>query len=198
MLFRSGCTLRGSYSDIEITDNDSSVWIDSQIPSQVKVATNGEVKLRGSYHSIESKTSTSGSVDIQSDTLCKIDLYQYGANGQIKLDGAFDQIALEAYEAEVNINTTIVPKRMNIRGQLNDVTVMLPSNMTGLDVTCKWDETVQMNDLPIHISDFPIQIKEQGENFRRYFFGDESTKIDIQSESLNKVQLLDNGYTSSF
>ncbi|WP_070000228.1 DUF4097 family beta strand repeat-containing protein [Cellulosilyticum sp. I15G10I2] len=190
------CILNGNYSSIEIKNNDNKVWIESGLPADVRIEGSGDIRLRGSYKSIESNAY--GNLDIKSDTICKAEFYNDG--GGIKLDGAFDEVVIEAYHTNIDINTTIVPKRISILGDPAGATLMLPSNTLGLDVICKWkycdDEDNRISNFPIQISDFPIQMKAQGENFRQYFFGDQSTKVSVQADTIYSIQLLDNGYKS--
>ncbi|PHV69398.1 hypothetical protein CS063_16075 [Sporanaerobium hydrogeniformans] len=184
--------LTGQYEKVEISDSNQSVWIDSQTPAEVWTqSNNGEIRLRGSYTRVDIQGTEHGTIDVKSDTLCKIAINNY--YGDTQIEGAFEDILVNTEQGSVTVNSTVIPKKISLLGQLDKITLMLPSNLPGMDLTYS-GEYFNPNQEPF--SDFALQKEYTSEQVRKYTFGDQSTKILVQAREGNALYVLDNGYIS--
>lgn len=189
----SDVRLEGKYSTIDVDGNyqRNDVWIRSEIPSDVSVETNGDIKLDGSYKTIEVRSSDSNRMTINSDTLCQVNL---SANhGEIYLDGAFEKLVIDVEGGSFYANHTVAPERVNITGNLNDIKFLLPSNIKGFEII---NQSNFYNGEDSIVSEFQLREDQSGERMQKFTFGDKSSKFLIQTDNIDQVYILDNGYSS--
>lgn len=183
-------SLTGSFENINISTYGNSLFIDSHTPTSITVNGGSDIKLKGSYSQIEINAGYDSVLDINSDTLCKVNID--GNSSKLNLNGAFDTITINGDNQDIYINTTTIPQLINILEFSQMITVMLPSNTPGINATCIWADDA----LHTHFtSDFPIQ-QLDSQNVTQYFFGNKQTKLFIKAWGLQNIYLLDNGYLS--
>lgn len=202
------CKLAGDYNKIKVRGSRD-VSVDSELPAEVYVESNGNIILNGSYKQINIEGCGNPNIAIQSDTLCKANVY--ADQGTVKLEGAIGEMTVkidnheQVYDEQVYINTTVIPKHIDILGNSSNVKLMLPNNTPGIEVTyhnqlANTGNGYQGNDSEESkeiISDYVMQKNLTAGNIRRYIYGDASTKVFIQGNVDNSIYILDNGYISN-
>lgn len=184
-------SLTGSFNNINISTYGNQLFIDSHTPASVSIDGGSDIKLKGSYNQIEIKAGYDSILDINSNTLCKVNID--GNSSKLNLNGAFDTLTINGDNKDIYINTTNIPQLINILEFSQMITVMLPSNTPGINANCIWAD----DGLHTHFtSDFPMQQHLDSHNVAQYFFGNKQVKLFIKAWGLQDIYVLDNGYLS--
>ncbi len=184
--------LTGQYHKVQLEEWGNQISIDSAIPTEVWAkGGRGNLKLTGNYTKVDVQGQQDGTIDIRSNSLCKANIDH--AFGSTYLEGAFQDVLVYSREGDVAINSTVLPDKLSLLGNANKISLLLPSNLEGLEVTYN-PSYFESNQEPI--SDFLLQREDIGNQARKYTFGDLSTKILVEASESNKFYILDNGYIS--
>ena len=203
------CKFTGVYNKINVQGHRE-ISVDSKTPAEVSIEGNGNIMLNGSYKQIDIKGPGSPDIAIKSDTLCEANVYT--DQGNVKIQGAIQAMTVKTENfGQVDINTTVIPKRINILGNCNDVKLMLPSNIPGIEVTYNNDYFKEQNNNGYRendsqenysgeqqqiISDYKMKKNLTEDNVTREIYRDASTKILLEASVDNSIYILDNGYIS--
>ncbi len=191
------CQLTGAYSKIKVQGIQQLLDISSELPAEVWIETgHGSVKLNGSYKQVDIKGHGYMDIGVKSNTLCQVSIDS--GQGKVKLEGALQLVAVKLDGGDIELNTTVIPKRIDILGGSGSTRLMLPNNITGIDLTDNsriYYEDNFPNEKKV-ISDYVLENTLASGNIRRYMYGDASTKIFVESNQYNDIYILNNGYVS--
>jgi len=199
--------LTGEFDKIIINNKLRDIVIDSMSASSVEVNSSGSnIDLKGNY----SKVKVHGdhnTIDIRSESICK--LYTEGYSNYITGNGAFEVMSLYGNNSEIEIQTTVIPTKVDLGKESNNNTLSLtlPSNIPGF--TVKYLDVYNMDEesLDYHIdyevndfgltSDFILEDgkSEKGEHI--FTYGDGSLQILLNTNQGNNLEIIDGVYSSS-
>lgn len=164
--------LDGNYKNIDVNLGYGKVSINSQTPAEVSLSGGGNLNLKGQYKSIEINNHH-GSISVASTTPCRLAIY---GDSTIQAEGAFEKIDIKSNYGDVYLSPTIIPERINLFGQYNGVSITLPKNIPGFEIT---KNTYYGEDSNVY-SDFKTTVGKVGEELEKVYYGDNSTKIVIE------------------
>lgn len=199
--------LTGEFDKITINNSSRDIVIDSNSASSVEIHSGGSnIDLKGQY----SKVKVNGdhnTIDIRSESICK--LYTDGHENYINANGAFDVMNLNENNSEMEIQTTVIPTKLDLgkNTSYNTLSVTLPSNIPGFTVKCLGDyymeesefdyyEEYETNHLNL-ISDFILEEGKSEKNERMFTYGNGSLQILINANRGNSLEIIDGVYSSS-
>ncbi len=192
------CQLTGAYSKIKVQGIEYLLDISSELPADVwiEIGRHANVKLNGSYKQVDIKGRGYMDIGVKSNTLCQVSIDS--EQGEVRLEGALQLVAVRLDGGKVDLNTTVNPKRIDILGGSGSTRLMLPDNIPGIELTDNSNihyEDNFPNEKKV-ISHYVLENTLAAGNIRRYMYGDGSTKIFIESNPYNNIYILSNGYIS--
>ena len=199
--------LTGEFDKITINSKSRDIVIDAMSVSSVEVTSSGSnIDLKGSY----SKVKVHGehnTIDIRSENPCK--LYTEGYKNYITGNGAFDVMSLDENESEIEIQTTVIPTKVNLgkESNYNTLILTLPSNIPGftvkyLDNYNRDEEGLdyyvedETNDLGL-TSDFILEKGKSEKGEKVFTYGNGSLQILFNKYQGNNLEIIDGVYSSN-
>lgn len=179
---RVNADLKGQYNLIDMETYSGRINIDSSIPAKVIIQSAGEVRMTGSYKEIDIEN-TYEEVDIKSNTVCDLSVY---SSSDMRLEGAFSKVDVKSQYGTINLINTIQPERINLFGDYHDVSITLPRDILGFEVTYKKDYEEQ----EIIYTDFSTKSGQAGKLIDKVQYGDNSSKIMIEGSN-NSIYILE-------
>lgn len=191
--------LEGLFDTVDISSRYGSIKMNALSPAKVNIDTSGsDIKLEGSYSSVK-VLGNENLINVQTNTLSDITIENNYNN--IILDGPLNIVRINNECSNIDIQTTVNPKSIEVIGEQNNTTLRLPSNIPGFKLMSMSSDTedreYEMNDDGEYItrskinSDFDIQ----QQNNDTYIYGDSSLKLMV--EVGEGLRILDNGYMSA-
>lgn len=199
--------LSGEFDKITIRNNSQDIIIDSTSESNVEINNNNSnIDLKGNYSKVKIE-GDNNTIDIRSESVCQLSTEGY--DNYITGNGAFDVINLEEKSSEVEIQTTVIPTKVNLGQQAyyNAVSLTLPSNILGFTVKYLGDyyiedeefgyyESYRDNTIDLQ-SDFTVQSGKSDKGEQIFTYGDGTLPILISGEQENSLEIIDGGYSSN-
>ena len=198
--------LTGEFDKITIDNNSEDIVIDATSANSVEIKSNSSnIDLKGNYSKIK-LNGNYNTIDIRSESICK--LYTDGYENYINVNGAFDVMNLKENNSEMEIQTTVIPTKLDLgkNTSYNTLSVTLPSNIPGFTVKCLGDymeksesdyyEGYETNHLNL-ISDFILEEGKSEKNERMFSYGNGSLQILINMNRGNSLEIIDGVYSSS-
>ena len=193
--------LTGEFDKITINNNSRDIIIDSNSASSVEINSHSSnIDLKGHYSRVKVK-GNNNTLDIRSESICK--LYTEGYGNHINGNGAFDVMHLDEDHSEMEIQTTVIPTKIDLgeNSYPNTLVLTLPSNIPGF--TVKYlndyymeDEEYETNHFGL-ISDFALESRKSEKGEYIYTYGDGSLEIRFNGNQENSLEIIDGGVYSS-
>lgn len=198
--------LTGEFDKITINDNSRDIIIDSTSANSVEINSyHSNIDLKGNYSKVKLK-GNSNTIDIRSESICK--LYTNGDGNYINGNGAFEVMSLDESNSEIEIQTTVIPTKLDFGKNAFDSTLSLtlPSNIPGFAIKYLGDYDMEESEFNYYeeyesdnlnlVSDFALEEKsEKGE--RIFTYGDGSLQILVNANQRNSLEIIDGVYSSS-
>lgn len=198
--------LTGEFDKITINSNSQDIVIDSTSSNSVEINSyHANIDLKGNYSKVKLKGNYN-TIDIRSESICK--LYTNGNGNYINGNGAFDVMSLGENNSELEIQTTVIPTKLDFGKDASDNTLnlTLPSNIPGFAIKYLGDYDMEESEFDYYenyendninlVSDFTLEEKsEKGE--RIFTYGDGSLQIFVNANQGNSLEIIDGVYSSS-
>lgn len=198
--------LTGEFDKITINSNSQDIVIDSTSSNSVEINSyHANIDLKGNYSKVKLKGNYN-TIDIRSESICK--LYTNGNGNYINGNGAFDVMSLGENNSELEIQTTVIPTKLDFGKDASDNTLnlTLPSNIPGFAIKYLGDYDMEESEFDYYenyendnlnlVSDFTLEEKsEKGE--RIFTYGDGSLQILVNANQGNSLEIIDGVYSSS-
>lgn len=170
--------LKGQYTLIDIDNHGGSINIDSDIPAEVILNTyGGESKLKGKYKDIEIDGSY-GDIWVESETECDAFI---SSSANVELVGAFKNVDMRSDYGDINLITTTQPQRINLLGEYQNISLTLPANIPGFEVTYQ----KQYEEQEAVYTDFEAKRGVEQKNIDKLYYGDATSKIKLEGSHSN-------------
>ncbi len=188
--------LVGNFENVDINGQHSSVNMNALEATNVIIdAYSSNVKLEGDYSQVK-VLGEANLINVKTNTLSDIEIENN--SGEVILDGPLNRVKLNTPYSNIDIQTTVNSKSIEIEGEQNNTTLRLPSNIPGFKIIPIISESddgeYQINDngdylkLPNINSEFLLNKQETD----IYTYGDSSLKMMVQIGS--GLRIVDNGY----
>lgn len=198
--------LTGEFDKITINDNSRDIIIDSTSANSVEInGYHSNIDLKGNYSKVKLK-GNNNTIDIRSESICK--LYTNGDGNYINGNGAFEVMSLDESNSEIEIQTTVIPTKLDFGKNAfdNTLSLTLPSNIPGFAIKYLGDYDMEESEFDYYeeyesdnlnlVSDFALEEKsEKGE--RIFTYGDGSLQILVNANQRNSLEIIDGVYSSS-
>jgi len=204
--------LSGKFENITIDGEGCYVNIDSEEACNVQIDSyNSKFYLKGNYKSLN-LSGEDNNIDLHSETPCKV--LTKGKNNVIVGNGAFEEMDLKEMNSEIEIKTTMIPEKIQMKGCTGGTSIKLtlPSNIPGFNVHCvredylsSFDEEELMDEElaeeqlvdPESIkSEFILEryVSEKGE--LNYSYGDKSIPMTLTRKNDISLEIIEGDYSS--
>lgn len=193
--------LGGLFETLEIEGRYSPIEINALAAAKVNIDSYcSDIKLTGSY-SLVKVLGNNNNINVKTDTLTDIDIID--PYGNITLDGPLNSVKINSECSDIDIQTVINPKSIEVSGEQNNAVLRLPSNITGFKLMYiqsdeyeygydyEVNEDGEYTNTPRISSDFTLNKANDG----TYTYGDSSSKLMLEVES--GLRIVDNGYMSA-
>lgn len=183
--------LDGKFEHIDIDNALGDVNINSEVATEIDINTSGNINLQGNYNKIDIK-SWGGTINVNSGTPYSIELE--GDNVAADLNGAIQELSSEIRNGNITLNTIIVPDRIELDGNDNNIELGLPSNVPGFKVIYEdfYSEEDDGNNIK---SEFELKEALESQDTLTYSYGNGKCKITLSKQYNTKLKMIDNGYT---
>lgn len=182
--------LTGKYETIEIESGQGNIDINALAPAGVRISGDANIRLKGQYQRVEVQDGN-GDVNVYSHIPTNIGIDRYSSESNVKLEGYFNNISVDADYSDIIIDAANAPKKINIFGSPKRSMIMLPDNISGFEATVGkgyegCDETY---------TDFDVKSESKTEKIEKLYYGDKITRMLIESSNNenNKNYILKNG-----
>lgn len=201
-------TLEGQYEKVIVDGQGQPISMNSTISSDVQInRSNSTITLKGKYNRINI-VGNENNVDIHSDSICK--LTTAGVDNVINGIGLFQEISVSEGYSEVELQSNIIPNRVQLGGSYSDtrMTLVLPSNIPGFTVRYvgtekgfnKDDFEVYKNyllDTKYIQSDFKLESSVSDRAELLYTYGNGSMPITLDQDNQVSLEIIDGGFSST-
>lgn len=175
--------LKGQYTLVDIENHGGRIDMTSDIPSRVVINNyGGTSKLVGKYEDIQIEGEY-GDIWVNSESACDIFV---STSGNVELVGALKNVDMRSKYGSVNLMTVIEPQRINLLGEYENISLALPNNIPGFEVTHQKDYEQQES----IYTDFDVKRGIQEQTVDKLYFGNGNSKIRLEGSN-SKITILE-------